>query len=296
VNGRAQRAAAMAFMPRWPAPANVRACVTQRAGGVSTGAYASLNLGAHVGDDPARVGENRRRLIEALALPGEPCWLEQVHGTVVVDLDAAPAPAARLGSVSGSVTAAAPSDGGQGEAQGTAQAVADSGAPPLAGWRAPPLADGAVTGRAGVVCAVLTADCLPVLLCQREGRRVGVAHAGWRGLAAGILPAAVAAMGVPPRELLAWMGPAIGPGRYEVGEEVRAAFLKGSDEAAGFEGNARGRWQADLYALARRSLGQAGVEEIHGGGFCTYSEADRFFSHRREAPCGRMATLIWLAG
>jgi polyphenol oxidase len=209
-----------------------------------------------VGDAPAHVAENRRRLIEALGLPGQPRWLEQVHGTTVLDLD--------------------------------------HYTPPPEDARAPPNADGAVTSRAGVVCAVLTADCLPVLFCDTEGGRIGVAHAGWRGLAAGVLQATVEAMGLTPDRLLAWLGPAIGAARFEVGPEVRAAFVErhGTDE--GFEPNQRGRWQADLYSLARQSLGLAGVESVYGGGRCTFTEADRFFSHRREAPCGRMATLIWI--
>ena len=157
-------------------------------------------------------------------------------------------------------------------------------------------ADGAVTSRAGVACVVMTADCLPVLLCDRDGTRVGVAHAGWRGLLSGVLPAAVAALRLDPEDLIAWLGPAIGQAAYEVGAEVRDAFVAGSAAASlRFEPNARGRWQADLYGLARDSLAAAGVRSVHGGGFCTYTEADRFFSHRREAPCGRMATLVWLA-
>lgn len=161
---------------------------------------------------------------------------------------------------------------------------------------APEVADAAVTGRPGVVCAIMTADCLPVLLCDREGRRVGAAHAGWRGLAAGVLPAAVAALGCPPRDVLAWLGPAIGASAYEVGSEVRDALVAAVPGAAeAFAPNARGRFQADLYGVARASLAAAGVERIHGGGFCTFSEHTRFFSHRREAPCGRMATLIWRA-
>jgi YfiH family protein len=156
-------------------------------------------------------------------------------------------------------------------------------------------ADGAVTARAGVVCAVLTADCLPVVLCDRAGARVGVAHAGWRGLLAGVLPAAVAAFRQDPAEILAWLGPAIGPAAYEVGADVRDPFVARSPRAERwFARNARGRWQADLYGLARDSLAAAGVRSVHGGGYCTFTEAERFFSHRREAPCGRMATLAWL--
>jgi polyphenol oxidase len=155
-------------------------------------------------------------------------------------------------------------------------------------------ADGAVTSSAQVACAVMTADCLPVLLCDRAGTRVGVAHAGWRGLLNGVLPAAVAACGNP-KDLVAWLGPAIGQAAYEVGPEVRAAFVAARADASGrFLRNARGRWQADLYGLARDALEAAGVESVHGGGFCTYTQAGRFFSHRREAPCGRMAALVWL--
>jgi YfiH family protein len=155
-------------------------------------------------------------------------------------------------------------------------------------------ADGAVTGTAGVVCAVLTADCLPVLLASRDGRRVGVAHAGWRGLLGGVLPAAVAALRASPGDVLAWLGPAIGPTAYEVGGDVREPFVAREPGAARwFARNGRGRWQADLFGLARDALATAGVVEIYGGSLCTHTEARRFFSHRREAPCGRMATLIW---
>jgi polyphenol oxidase len=237
----------LALRPDWQAPGRVRAFVTLRTGGVSDGSYGSLNLGDHVGDDPARVAANRARVFEKLGLPGAPHWLEQVHGRRVVDLDR--------------------EDGRR--------------------------ADGAVTGRAGVVCAVMTADCLPVLFWERAGRRVGVAHAGWRGLAAGVLESAVEAMAVAPAELEAWLGPAISAAAYEVGDEVRAAFAP-DEAAAAFERNARGRWQADLYRLARGRLQGAGVTSVHGGAFCTYREAGRFFSHRREAPCGRFASLIWI--
>jgi YfiH family protein len=234
------------FAPDWPAPPNVRAWVTERG---SAARYGTLNLALHVGDDRSAVAANRSRVKAALRLRSEPAWLEQVHGTRVLDLDR----------------------------EGVAPA------------------DGAVTARAGVVCTVLTADCLPVLLCDREGRRVGVAHAGWRGLLNGVLPAAVAALRIEPEAVVAWLGPAIGQAAYEVGSEVRDAFVARSRAAAArFERNARGRWQADLYGLARDALAAAGVRSVHGGGFCTYTEAERFFSHRREAPCGRMATLVWL--
>ncbi len=234
----------------WPAPPGVRALSSERTGGVSDGPYRSLNLAGHVGDEPTAVAANRDALVNALGLDTEPCWLEQVHGAEVLDLDVEP----------------------------------------------PGRADGAVTSSAGRVCAVLTADCVPVLLAARDGSRVGAAHAGWRGLAAGVLPAAVARLGEPPAQIQAWLGPAIGPTRYEVGAEVRDAFV-GADSStdACFVPTRPGHWHADLYGLARASLAQTGVEAVYGGTFCTFAESERFFSHRREAPCGRMATLIWRA-
>lgn len=158
-------------------------------------------------------------------------------------------------------------------------------------------ADGAVTSAPGTVLAIMTADCLPVLLTRSDGRQIGAAHAGWRGLAGGVLEAAIAAFDCAPAELFAWLGPAIGPAAFEVGDEVRAAFVA-DDPGAGvhFSPNRRGRWQADLDGLARRRLLAAGLSAIHGVPVCTHADASRFFSHRREAPCGRMATLIWLAG
>jgi YfiH family protein len=234
--------------PDWPAPPGVRAISTERAGGVSIGPYRSLNLACHVGDEPGAVAANRDALVSSLNLTTQPCWLEQVHGPDVLDLDTEP----------------------------------------------PGRADGGVTSTLGRVCVVLTADCVPVLLAARDGTRVGAAHAGWRGLAAGVLPAAVARMGTSPAQLQAWLGPAIGPTSYEVDAGVRDAFV-GSDPgvAACFAPTRPGHWHADLYGLARASLAQAGVEAVYGGDFCTFAESERFFSHRREAPCGRMATLIW---
>ena len=156
-------------------------------------------------------------------------------------------------------------------------------------------ADAAVARLPGVVCALLTADCLPVLLAQKDGSVVGAAHAGWRGLAAGVIEATVDSMGVPGEELYAWLGPAIGPAHFEVGGEVRAAFLVTDPGAAtAFIENAHGRWQCDLYALARRRLQMRGVEDIFGGEHCTFAETARFYSHRRDTgKTGRMATLIW---
>ena len=156
--------------------------------------------------------------------------------------------------------------------------------------------DAAVTATAGRVAAVMTADCLPVLFANRAGTKVAVAHCGWRGLAAGVLAATVLAMDEDPAELLAWLGPAISQGAYEVGDSVRDAFLGlDSGHDACFIANDHGRWQANLYALARRMLSASGVEAIFGGGFCTYYDQRRFFSYRRQGQCGRMASLIWLA-
>ncbi len=238
------------IVPDWPAPANVKALSTTRAGGVGVAPFDSLNLGTHVGDDPAAVAANRARL-RAL-LPAEPCWLNQVHGTAVVDL-------------------------------ATEHGVPD--------------ADAAVSRTPGAVCVVMTADCLPVLLCDRAGTVVGAAHAGGRGLQGGVIEAAVRAMNVPAGELMAWLGPAIGPAAFEVGDEVRAAFVADDPAAAcAFRpAGPAGKWLADLYLLARQRLAALGVTAVHGGDSCTFTEAERFFSYRRDGRTGRMASLVWLA-
>jgi hypothetical protein len=156
-------------------------------------------------------------------------------------------------------------------------------------------ADASLTRQAGIVCAVLTADCLPVLLCDRTGSVVAAAHAGWRGLAGGVLEAAVAAMQVPPGETLAWLGAAIGPRAFEVGDEVRDVFIAQHPEAgAAFTPHGPGKWLADIYRLARIRLNRCGVQAIYGGGRCTFNETARFFSYRRDGVTGRMASLIWL--
>jgi len=158
----------------------------------------------------------------------------------------------------------------------------------------PGRADAAVTRHPGRACIIQVADCMPVLFAAADGSAVGAAHAGWRGLAGGVLEATVRAMNTPPARLLAWMGPAIGQAHFEVGEEVRAAFLATDTCAEGaFAANERGRWQCDLYTLARRKLAALGVTSVHGGGWCTYADAGRFFSYRRDGRCGRMAALIW---
>lgn len=160
-----------------------------------------------------------------------------------------------------------------------------------------PAADASWTDRRGVACAVLVADCLPVLLCDREGRRVAAAHGGWRGLAADVLGATVAALGTEPSDLLAWLGPAIGPDAFEVGPEVREAFMRRWPETEdAFRAGRGDRLMCDIYAIARIRLRQLGVAEISGGGFCTLSDPDRFYSFRRDGLTGRQAALIWLDG
>jgi YfiH family protein len=156
-------------------------------------------------------------------------------------------------------------------------------------------ADACVAHAPKQLCVVMTADCLPVLLCDKTGSAVGIAHAGWRGLAGGVIESTVAAMACPPSRLLAWLGPAIGPQAFEVGDDVRAAFVA-VDAAAteAFAPHKGGKWHCDLYRLARQRLNACGVSEIGGGGFCTFSEADRFYSYRRDRQTGRMASLIWL--
>jgi polyphenol oxidase len=234
----------------WPAPKNVRAVATTRVGGVSVGPYTSLNLGAHVGDDECAVKENRQRVRTALGLEREPLWLNQVHGTAVVEAKA---------------------------------------------HDAPPTADASFSRSPDQACAVLTADCLPVLFCDHEGTRVAAAHAGWRGLAGGVLESALRAMDVAPDRVLAWLGPAIEQDMFEVGPEVREQFVaRSADDAQAFSANVRGRWQADLYDLARRELARLGVTQVFGGGLRCYADRDRFFSYRRDGTTGRMATLVWM--
>ena len=166
------------------------------------------------------------------------------------------------------------------EADPAALAVAD------ASWSASP----------GVACAIMTADCLPVLFCERSGRRVAAAHAGWRSLAGGVLEASVAALDCPAEQVLAWLGPAIGPQAFEVGAEVREAFVaRHAKAAAAFVPSVNaGRFMADLYQLARIRLAAIGVTAVYGGGLCTFTDAERFYSYRREPRTGRLASLIWL--
>jgi YfiH family protein len=243
--------AADLIVPDWPLPPGVRAFSTTRAGGVSLPPFATLNLGDHVGDQPAAVRENRQRLSQWL--PAPPVWLTQVHGTRVLE-------------ITSDQSASAP----------------------------PPAADASWTEGSDIVCAIMTADCLPVLFARLDGQRVAAAHAGWRGLAAGVLESTLTAMGCDGRDVTVWLGPAIGPTAFEVGDEVRATFVAhDAAAAADFSAGTAGKWWADIYALARRRLLAAGVGDIHGGRCCTHSDSARFFSYRRDGQTGRMASLIW---
>lgn len=248
--------------PDWPADARVGALMTTRAGGVSRGAYAAMNLGAAVGDDPEAVAENRRRLETACG--AQPVFLRQVHGPRVVRLES------------------------------------------LAPGEPPPEADASVTARPGLACTVLVADCLPVLFAAPEGRAVGAAHAGWRGLAGGVLQVTVREVcelaDCEPTEVQAWIGAGIGPEAFEVGADVLQAFegVAASDaprfRPKGPAADGSPRWWADLPALAGDVLRGAGVGSVSGGRWCTVAEPSRFFSFRRDRVTGRMGAAVWICG
>ncbi len=233
--------------PDWPAPANVHAFSTTRQGGVSRGIYQNLNLGTHVGDEPQDVAQNRQRLQELLG-DAQPCWLDQVHGTELLEL--------------------------------------------TSGIQARSSADGSYSFHPNLACVVMTADCLPVLLCRLDGQGVSAIHAGWRGLCGGIIEKAAARLG-PPRELMAWLGPAIGPECFEVGPEVVEAFCNKQPEAIDAFIQKGERWYGSLEKLAMQRLQHYGVEQIYKSGLCTYSDPERFYSYRRDGETGRMASLIW---
>lgn len=250
--------------PHWPGlPANVGVLSTTRRGGVSPAPYGDgmgaggLNLGTHVGDQPHNVARNRSILRDML--PGDPAWLSQVHGTAVANL-------------------------------------ADVGPQHV------PDADASVTTIPGKVCVIMTADCLPVLFADLAGKVVGGAHSGWRGLAAGVLGETVRAMrAAGAGEITAWLGPAIGPTAFEVGADVRSAFLAAisspQDEILAafvpFSGRP-GKYLANMNMLARLILAEVGVTRVHGGTHCTFTEAERFYSYRRDGITGRQASLIWI--
>lgn len=239
--------------PNWPAPANVHAIQTTRAGGVSLAPYASLNLGAHVKDDAMTVAHNRQLL--SPYLPSEPVWINQVHGIKAINA-----------GMAGCATEA----------------------------------DAAYTIKAHTVCVTMTADCLPVLLCDQAGTVIAAAHAGWKGLLDGVIESTIHSMllatsGLKAQHLMAWLGPAIGPQAFEVGSEVCEAFMTVDANAAlAFNPIANNKWLGDIYQLARQRLNTIGISQIYGGDFCTYTDEARFFSYRRDQVTGRMATMIWL--
>ncbi|MEM1114206.1 MAG: peptidoglycan editing factor PgeF [Pseudomonadota bacterium] len=251
-----RQASSVLIEPDWPAPDRVMALSTTRGNGVSLSPWSSLNLAAHVGDSQRSVEENRRRLAATVPLGTAIQWLDQVHGNRVV--------------------------------------AAASGAAPEA--------DASWTQAPAQACAVLTADCLPVLFCDDDASVVAAAHAGWRGLQGGVLDATVAALPANAEKLLAWLGPAIGPEAFEVGPDVRDAFLGVAKpaqlraiDACFTPASARpGYFFADLYELARVRLASLGVTRVFGGGYCTFTDASRFFSYRRDGQTGRMASLIYL--
>lgn len=242
--------------PDWPAPANVRCYISTREGGVSSSPYATNNLGLHVGDNPAHVAANRARLSSHLGLQCSPQWLEQIHGVKVVH---------------------AKSDG-----------VVRT-------------ADGSYSNQSGQPCLVMTADCLPILLCDKQGTQVAALHCGWRGLAKGICARGLQKFSAKPADILAYLGPAISQAHFEVGVDVLEAFFKAARNQAHAEDIAKAfisaqrplHFYADIYALARAELKALGINAVYGGDYCTYSDAQRFYSFRRDKVTGRMASLIW---
>lgn len=234
----------------WPIPNNVSIAMTNRHGGVSSSPFDSLNLGTHVGDDPASVEQNRQLLHKKLGLRAPITWLEQVHGTDVIDL-------------------------------GRLNAATDL------------RVDGAYSNMPNQVCAVMTADCLPVLLCNTAGTEVAAVHAGWRGLCQGVIEAAVAKFTSQSTDIIAYLGPAIGPLAFEVGPEVREAFCAKDIKATQYFRAHGEKYLANLEGLAQLRLQALGVNRIHSASVCTFSDQD-YFSYRRSSPTGRMASLIWL--
>lgn len=246
------------IIPQWPAPENIRAVTTSRVGGHSKHEFDSMNLGDRTEDNIVAIAKNRNELFKLLDLPCEPTWLFQSHSTKVVRL--------------------------------------------YEDTTFNQNADASYTTVSNKVCVVLTADCLPLLLCARDGSVVAAIHAGWRGLAGGIIETTVSTLlhfgKTRPENLLVWLGPAIGPGLFEVGDDVRNEFLKHSSKAdAAFRPIPLhdGKWLADIYQLARQRLTEMGVSDIYGGEFCTATQYEKFYSYRRDGKTGRMASLIWIA-
>ena len=245
------------LLPDWPTPANVRAVVTTRLGGISKPPYSGFNLAGHVGDDDHAVHHNRKLLADDIGGSTEFQWVRQVHGSDVLVLD---------------------------------NGLVDESRE----------ADAIYTRSDNLACGVLTADCLSVFFCDEAGDEIAVAHAGWRGLAGGVLQNTLAQFDADPGTILAWLGPVIGPCHFEVGADVRDAFLDldldeihNQEDILFQEGDARGKWMADLFAIAKIILASQGIKQIHGEPLCTYCEFDRFFSYRRDGETGRFASIIW---
>lgn len=273
-------------VPEWPAPPNVKSVITTRNGGVSCAPFDGFNLATHVGDDIVCVEQNRRllaatletRIVSSKVRPMT--WLTQVHGTGIVDLDTAF------------------------EVKVNEQPTDMTNSKVLTNNEIGVSADGAFSKRPGNLCAVLTADCLPVLMCDKQGTQVAAIHAGWQGMAKGILSCAVNSFTCAPHDILCYFGPAISVAHFEVGSDVLAAFHKAAKqrsykipvESAFYPSSTtKNKWFGDLYALARSELQGKGVHSIYGGTDCSYSENEHFYSFRRDGVTGRMASLIWLA-
>lgn len=246
------------IVPDWPAPGNVKACVSTRQGGVSAAPYDGFNLALHVGDDSDAVERNRHQLLDTLAIDSVQ-WLEQVHGTKLV-------------------------------------VAQDDGLVRTA--------DACITAEIGIACAVMTADCLPLLLCDQAGTQVAAVHAGWRGLAQGIVSETVAGFDCAADQLMAYMGPAISAKAFEVGIDVLEAFFDSAKSENHLQAISQSfkpsnalamKYLADIYALARAELAELGVSHVYGGEYCSHDDSDRFYSYRRDGTTGRMASLIWLA-
>ncbi|MGI2171100.1 peptidoglycan editing factor PgeF [Shewanella sp. MF05960] len=243
----------------WSLPDNVAIAMTDRHGGYSLPPFDSLNLGLHVGDNHQHVLANRAALCQQLALPTEPLWLDQVHGVDVVNMPHRARNESLIDSTSLS----------------------------------PIKADASYSNKVGDVCVVMTADCLPVLLCNKQGTEVAAVHAGWRGLFAGVIEQTVALFNSPRAELIAYLGPAIGPDAFEVGAEVRDAFMQKHPQASQYFMLHHNKYLADLAGLATLRLSQMGVSQVFNANVCTFNDPN-YFSYRRDQQTGRMASFIWL--
>lgn len=234
----------------WQAPSTIKALTTSRLGGVSLAPYNSFNLGDHVGDDSAAVIQNRQLLTNHLSLPSQPSWLQQVHGTEVINL-------------------VKPLDHGH---------VVE--------------ADGVFTSKPDVVCGILTADCLPIFIANQQGTKVALLHAGWRGLANGIIEKGIASFKQSGTELIAYAGPCISKAAFEIGAEVKEQL--GGDDACYHQSTRAGHFYADLVELSRLRCEAVGLTQFTASQYCTYNDAEMLYSYRRDGETGRMASLLWI--